>query len=63
MTFLSVTIVAVEPQEFFICIELLVCVNNGEMLSVAIDRQQCVPFALLLRKKNISRSGQQYKSS
>jgi len=48
MALLRVTIVAMEPHELFICIELLVCVNNGEILSVAIDTQQCVPFALLL---------------
>jgi len=40
-----------EPQEFFICIELHVCVNNGEILSVAIDTQQWVPIGLLLSYK------------
>jgi hypothetical protein len=51
MTLLRVTTVTMEPQEFFLCIELHVCVNNGEILSVGIDTQQMVPIALLLSYK------------
>jgi len=48
MTLLRVTIVAMEPQEFFTFIELHVCVNSREILSIATDMQQRVAIALLL---------------
>ena len=64
MTLLRVKIAAMEPQEFFTFIELHVCVNSREILSIATDMYVTMGcHCLAVELQNISRSCQQYKIS